>query len=221
MHFFGLPNPTESMQNVHLFITLYQTNVKFSSIKPQVVFQNLHTTFNVMIFSWKKNITVHVFHFFSSTVCIFTFSSDLSDTLSKLADLEDLAKGTASEPLESLVRLSWRERGRGPPFVFPSLTSIRESTWNVCCKLAAESAQVLTADWSEFSSPPRLIRVSVVLSVDSVGIGSYMITDRRLVLNAVFCCSDNLTLFEVSINESSDWESMDRGVPPKPESEKL
>lgn len=174
-----------------------------------------------MIFSWKKNITVHVFHFFSSTVCIFTFSSDLSDTLSKLADLEDLAKGTASEPLESLVRLSWRERGRGPPFVFPSLTSIRESTWNVCCKLAAESAQVLTADWSEFSSPPRLIRVSVVLSVDSVGIGSYMITDRRLVLNAVFCCSDNLTLFEVSINESSDWESMDRGVPPKPESEKL
>lgn len=49
--FLGLPNPTESMQNVHLFITLYQTNVSFPQLKPQVVFQNLHTTFNVMIFS--------------------------------------------------------------------------------------------------------------------------------------------------------------------------
>lgn len=61
----------------------------------------------------------------------------------------------------------------------------------------------------------------MVFFVDSVGIGLYMITDRRLVLNVVFCCLDNLTLFEVFINELSDWELMDRGVFLKLELEKL
>lgn len=79
----------------------------------------------------------------------------------------------------------------------------------------------MTVDWLEFSFFFRLIRVFVVFFVDSVGIGLYMITDRRLVLNVVFCCFDNLTLFEVFINELSDWELMDRGVFLKLELEKL
>lgn len=79
----------------------------------------------------------------------------------------------------------------------------------------------MTVDWLEFSFFFRLIRVFVVFFVDSVGIGLYMITDRRLVLNVVFCCLDNLTLFEVFINELSDWELMDRGVFLKLELEKL
>lgn len=103
---------------------------------------------------------------------ICTFSSDLSDTLSKLADLEDLANGTPSDPLESLVRLSCRERDVGVALDSPSCISIRVSTWNECCKLAAESAHVLTADESLVLSSARLTKVSVVLSEDSTEIGS-------------------------------------------------